>query len=369
MSSSNTMYRKFIFSITALLLTCACGSVRPIWLPPVLPTSSPTAHPSTPVPDPQATIQTSWLSQLEIIGPQNWSRLQLLQTFPAEMPMDYSAVTISPDGKTLVVGSSNSAQLVFLDIESGKFSGTMNINGVWSADEPFQTIEYLADGTLMANSSSPYAIYHIDSAGNVLTRWDGIDFAVSTDDKTVAFGENEGTPLVDIASTKTLMTLNEINSYGYSFSTDDSKISMDIVTVEDLSVAIWDLASQSPLITLPDAGNSRYSPNGKFLAVVGYEDEATTLKIFQPDGSAQIATLKVSEPHGLTGIKPVLSPDGLIVASQISNGGLPTAWDTTNWQPLEAPSLQGDLGSFSPDGRILITRAPDGGIFIWGVLP
>jgi WD40-like Beta Propeller Repeat len=187
----------------------------------------------------------------------------------------------------------------------------------------------------------------------------------------VAFGENEGTPLVDIASAETKISLNEIDGMGYSFSPDNSKIAMDIVTVEDLSVEVWDIASQTILATLPKTGNVRFSPNGKFLAGTSYEDSANPLKIFTPDASAQITTLKVNGPNGLTGIEPVFSPDGLIIASQIATGSpaAPIAWDTVNWQLLEAPALQGDLYSFSPDGRILITRAFDGGILIWGILP
>jgi hypothetical protein len=68
-------------------------------------------------------------------------------------------------GKTMVMGSSTSAELVFFDLESGKLSGTLSINGVQNADSPFRWIEYLADGTIMANSDSPHAIYHIDNAG------------------------------------------------------------------------------------------------------------------------------------------------------------------------------------------------------------
>jgi len=71
----------------------------------------------------------------------------------------------------------------------------------------------------------------------------------------------------------------------------------------------------------------------------------------------------------LTGIIPVFSPDGLIMASQIAYYGPPIAWDTTNWQPLENPVLHGRLDSLSSNGRILITRAADGAILLWGVLP
>jgi hypothetical protein len=33
------------------------------------------------------------------------------------------------------------------------------------------------------------------------------------------------------------------------------------------------------------------------------------------------------------------------------------------------PALEGELYAFSPDGHILVTRASDGSILLWGVLP
>jgi len=120
---------------------------------------------------------------------------------------------------------------------------------------------------------------------------------------------------------------------------------------------------------LPQAGNAAYSPNGKFLAVTNYADDTDPLEIFSPDGKTLITVVKPGDPHGLTGIIPVFSPDGLIMAAQIAYGGSPTAWDTANWQPLENSTLHGRLDSLSSDGRILITRAADGAILLWGVLP
>jgi hypothetical protein len=56
-----------------------------------------------------------------------------------------------------------------------------------------------------------------------------------------------------------------------------------------------------------------------------------------------------------------------MIFSQIP-GGTSLAWETNNWQSLAIPVLKGSLDSFSPDGRILITRTSDGGILLWGIL-
>ena len=375
------MCRAFIVSIAAIFLLSACSST------PVKETSStkivtapataalvpaaqlPTSMPATELPTVQPTIQTEWFSRLETISPQNWARLQLLQTFPAEMPMNHSAVTIAPDRKTMVIGSSSRAQLFFFDLESGRIlPQSLYISGVANADRPFNVIEYLSDGTILANSDGPYTIYHIDGAGNVLSTWTGIDFAVSADDKIMAFGTAGGITLVDIASNETMISLNGREAMGASFSPDNSKIAINVITVQDISIDIWDIASQTILTRLDQAGNASYSPNGKFLAATGYEDNATSLKIFTPDGTTQLTTLKASDPKGLNGMAPVFSPDASIIAAQIGNGS-PIAWDTTNWQLLETPALEGELSSFSSDGRNLVTRTHDGGILIWGVLP
>jgi hypothetical protein len=44
-------------------------------------------------------------------------------------------------------------------------------------------------------------------------------------------------------------------------------------------------------------------------------------------------------------------------------------WETTTWQLLDTAAVEGELHSFSPDGRILITRTADGSILLWGVVP
>lgn len=263
----------------------------------------------------------------------------------------------------MVIGTT---QLIFFDIENWQISQTVRVSdGKYFR---FLKLEFLSDGTLMASSSGPYAIYHMDSAGHVLSTWNGMGFAVSADDKTIAFGENEGTVLVDIASNETMITLNGNYALDSSFSPDNSKIAIDVVGVETATTDIWDLTSQTRLTTLNQTGNARYSPNGKFLAVTAYDEDTNPLKIFSPDGATLITTLKVNDPNQLNGSAPVFSPDGLIIAAQIAIGS-PIAWDTTNWQILENPVLQGNLDSISADGRILITRASDGGILIWGVLP
>jgi WD40 repeat protein len=307
----------------------------------------------------QPNLQIEWLAQLETISPQNWTQLRLLQTFPAEIPMIHSAVVIEPDGKTIVIGNSNKAQLFFFDLESGKiFPKSLYIHDVENVDVPFKAIRYLSDGSVIASSNSPYMIYHIDSAGNILSAWDGIEFAVSTDEKTLALDINEGTSLVNIENNTQIALLKNSNGLGFSFSPDNSKIAIDAVTVDYATVDIWDIKSQTILKTLDNSYRASYSPNGKFLAMLGNVDGS--LRIFSPDGAVQITTIFDAHSDYL------ISPDGSIVAYQTAQGSS-VAKDTTDWKSFET-ALRGRLYSFSPDGRILITRTDNGGILIWGVL-
>ncbi|HSO14217.1 MAG TPA: hypothetical protein VLT51_17700 [Anaerolineales bacterium] len=374
--------RSFRLIITAVFLLVACSPDSAKENPPtaisiplatvasVPATQTPTVVPATQTPASQSILATEWPSQLEIIQSGNWARLQLLKTFPAEMPLKNSAVAISPDGKTMAVGNSSGARIFFFGLPSGQLLQVVPIN-LSDVGEYFNIVgmEYLPDGTIMANSNGPYMIYHIDSAGNVLFAWDGVSFAISADKRMMAYDE-EGITLVEIMNHTPLFSLEDGGAMYFSFSPDGSKIAAENIGVDYLYTDIWDIQNKTPLTTLDETSNPRFSPDGKFLAVTKYDHEnnTTPVKIFSPDGATEITTLNVDEPNGLNNRAPLWSLDGSVIAAQIANGP-PVAWDATSWQPLEMPALQGELYSFSPDGRILITRTTDGGILLWGIVP
>ena len=363
------MHRAFTFSIIAAFLLFACSPLSPEEIPlsetMIAPTTSMPATPlSTSVPVTQSSVvqpdpPAGWLTQLETISPQNWTQLQLLQTFPAEMPLIHSIVVIAPDGKTVVFGNSNKAQLFFFDLESGTISPkSLYIPNVQNVDAPFKAIKYLSDGSLIVSSDGPYMIYHIDSVGNILSAWDGIEFAVSADEKYLAVDINEGTSVIDIANNAPIALLENSNGLGFSFSPDNTKIAIDAITIDAGNVDIWDMKSQTTLKTLTNLYRASYSPNGKFLMAIDQADGS--LKIFSPDGAVLMTTILDAHSDYL------ISPDGSIVAYQTA-AGASVARDTTDWNSFET-TLRGRLDSFSPDGRLLITRTDDGGILIWGVL-
>jgi WD40 repeat protein len=345
-------------------------------LPPATETSvptdqSPTLEPATQTATSQPAIITDWLSRLEVIQAGNWSRLQLLKTFPAEMPLSQSAIAISSDGKTMAVGSREGARIFFFDVESGQLLRTipMGISNIGNYFR-FGALEYLPDGTMMASSTGPYATYHIDTDGNLLAMWDGNTFALSADKKVMVHNDDAGLTLVDITSNTSLVSLENESGLDFSLSPNGSKLAVEDVGMERILTTIWDVPSKTFLKVLMETAAPRYSPDGKFLAAIyyDYENDRTPLKIFSPDGRTEVTSLNVSEPEDLTNRAPVWSIDGSVIAAQIANGS-PAGWDTTNWQLLDATALQGELSAFSPNGRILITRTPDGGIILWGVLP
>jgi WD40 repeat protein len=230
-------------------------------------------------------------------------------------------------------------------------------------------MEYLPDGTIMANSNGPYAIYHLDADGNVLAMWSGGNFALSGDKKVMAHSDDTGLTLVDIASNTTLATLEGVSGLDFALSPDGTWIAVEDAGVDYIHTTIWDIPGKTSLTTLNETAVPRYSPDGMFLAAIyyDYENDRTPLKIFSPDGKTEITSLNVGEPDDLTNRAPLWSIDGSLIAAQIANGS-PTAWDTTNWQLLDATALQGELHSLSPDGHILITRTADGSILLWGVV-
>jgi WD40 repeat protein len=331
----------------------------------------PTIEPATQTATSQHPITTEWLSQLEVIQAGNWSRLQLLKTFPAEMPLSQSAVAISLGGNTMAVGSREGAQIFFFDVESGQLLRTVSM-GVSNIGKYFNfgTVEYLPDGTIMASSTGPYATYHIDTDGNLLAMWDGNTFALSADKTMMAHVDGDGITLVDIASNTPLLSLDDRDALSIAFFPDGSRIAAENVGVDYIHTQVWDVPNRTILSTLQETAIPRFSPDGKYLAASFYDHayDRTPLKIFSPDGGSEITSLNVSEPDDLINSAAVWSVDGSVIAAQVNNGSS-AAWDTSNWQLLETPTLQGLVSSISPDGRILITRTPDGGILLWGVLP
>lgn len=368
------MYRRLsIGAIVAFFLFAACSltSVPPTAtaISPVTPRDVSSTPTSIPVAEPLGT-PTDWLSHLEVIRAENWSRLQLLKTFPAEIPLNHSAAAISPDGKTLAIGGSSGAYILFINLAASPSSTRVDFNSVRSVDRYFNHIEYLPDGTLLANSNGPYITYHLDTAGNILSSWYGISFALSVDRQNVIYDADEGITLLEIANNVPVVLLPEESGFDFSLSPDGSKIAVEDVGVDYIYTKIWDIPDKTLLTTLDATIGPRFSPNGKSLAVIryDYEKNRNPLEIFTPDGAVKIMTLDISEPNGLINRAPIWSVDGSVIVAQVT-GGSSIAWETTNWQPLETSALQGLVDSFSPDGRILITRAEDGAILLWGVVP
>jgi WD40 repeat protein len=360
--------RSILFSIITLLMLAACAPASTQSSVPadtavfatLQVTQTPVSVPVSQTPEPAG--------QLEVIGSGNWGRLQLLKTLPAEMPLNHSAVAVSPDGKTLAVGSSSNAQIFFFELLDGQLLRTVPVNGVANVGAYFNEIDYLPDGTLIANSDGPYMIYHIGANGDVISSWDGISFAIAVDKGIMAYGTMDGVSLLDLAGNTSIDTLDERDGMYFSFSPDASRIAIEVIGVDVLDTTVWDVPARTRLVTLNEASNARFSPDGRFLSVTSYQDGKSLLKIFNSAGTSEITTLMVGDPNGLNNMPCLWSHDGSVIAAQISNGS-PVAWDTTNWQALEMPALQGELESFSPDGLILVTRGQDGAILLWGVLP
>jgi WD40 repeat protein len=348
------MYRIHIFSVTTILLLSACSLTSM----PVTPLSG--SLPTTQTPMAQPASQTGPFGQLEVISPQNWDRLQLLQSFPVEMLQNPMEASITSDEKTLVIGSRQRAQLFLFDLKSAKIFRLLEISGVKNIDARFEELKCLSDGSIMAKSSGPYMVYRIDrNTGDVLSAWESINFAISADEQIMAVDSLPGTLLINIADNTTFALLENNDSIGYSLSPDHTKIAMDAVDVSADAgrVDIWDIKSQTIIQTLPDTYGVLYSPNGKFL--IGNSQVDGSLKIFSADGAALIKT--ISEAHS----NALISSDGSLIAYQTPNG-TSVAMDTTDWKSHET-ILQGWLDSFSPEGHMLVTRTEDGGVLIWGV--
>lgn len=155
-----------------------------------------------------------------------------------------------------------------------------------------------------------------------------------------------------------------INSIAFS---PDGKT---LASVDPSNVKLWDASTGALLrmFTRDDSGGIAFDPDWKILAIVSV---GNTIKLWDVVTGRELHTLK-GHSSGIT--KVAFNPDGKILAS-LSWDGTIKLWDTVTGTELytlkghsdDAGTIGEGAVAFSPDGEILATGVKDGSIKLWEV--
>jgi WD40 repeat protein len=243
---------------------------------------------------------------------------ELLNTFTGVSNPAFS-VAVSPDGKTLAVGSNKDIQL--WDLSAGQLRSTLSGHGgnVWSV-------------------------------------------AISSDGQTLASCSGDTTvKLWDLATGKQLRSLSHGSWVNFV------AISPDGQTVASAysKLKLWNKTSGELQQTVDGFGPVIFSPDGKQL--IGSDGRGNVQLLDAATGRVQ-RTLSTAD-HSGEGMKLMaISPDGLTLASLRSGSNTIKLWNLNSGDMLR--SLDGKVEgisaiAISPDGKLLASATGSGKIQVW----
>jgi WD40 repeat protein len=329
------------------------------------------------------------------------------QVLEGTADLDASAISLAPDGKTLLVWRSSRNSMVVYDLASGKKRGSLafgenqpyratlapggkTIAASISSQKGQQTIhlwdvatgtervlledlhhhpqlEFSPDGKFLAVASGTYGLRLCDVATGKIIHKLSVEterLAFSPDSKTVASANFDWTvKLWDVVTGKELATLRQTPKHHVqrlAFS-PDAKL---LVAAGQPGVRIWDVAAGKVIRQLPGQMISElaFAPDDKLLAASGGSsirlwDVATGKRLLFRDGHN-------GEVHAI-----VPSPNGKVLASTsyLSDGTL-CLWDAATGKLLHQPpgdDVGGRAPCFSADGRLIASGGSDGFLHLW----
>lgn len=183
-------------------------------------------------------------------------------------------------------------------------------------------------------------------------------------------GGRASVKLWDVGSGRELHTLEHTSRLR---STDTSDLSVRSVTLSpdgqivatldsEGSLRLWNGATGQQGLTMSMEGKVTgvaFSPDGKFLAIVGYDE----VKLWDVASRQQLHALK-------GGPLIAFSPDGRVLATARSGSGVIQMWNVATGQEAHTIPDQGQPVSsivFSPDGEILAIGSRYETVKLWGV--
>ncbi len=279
---------------------------------------------------------------------------------------EVSSVAFSPDGRTLVSGSSDTTIKIW-NLATGQEIRTLNGHSSW-----VNSVAFSPDGKTLASGSSDdtikiwnlvigQEIRTLNGHPNEVWSNEVWSVAISPDARTLASG-NRTYGIIKIWNLATGQEIRTLKGHPNSvwslaFSPDSKTLASGS---EDTDIKIWNLATGQEIRSLNDHSMSvnsvAISPDGRTL-VSGSND---TIRIWN------LATGQVIRALDHYYVRSVaISPDGRTLAS--GNDKTIKIWDLVTKQEIQTLEGYSSINSvaFSPDGKTLASGSDDATIKIW----
>jgi WD40 repeat protein len=292
-----------------------------------------------------------------------------------------AGLRFSPQGRTLY--SAGSSSVIAWDLEgSGRLGRPFSFapSPTRGSDSTPSTFAVSPDGSVIATpdgkGSDQVALRDMHSPKQIrrsLTPRIGriSAIAVSPDGKRLAVGGERPAPiLVDVASGTVTRRMTGGHEGGIRSVRFDPKGQRLVTAGGDRRAIIWDVGTGERILEFRQPGDddfndtsAAWSPDGNLVATAG---GAGKVVIWRVSDREQVATLQ-ADPLWVPSV--AFSPDGSLIAASGLADKHATLWDVATGKRvgrLPHPTIVGQA-TFGPGGKTLATSAGDGTVRLWDV--
>jgi len=280
-------------------------------------------------------------------------------------------VLFSPDGRKIISGSLDwtvqTQSIKVWDAATGAELMTLSGHDYhW-----INSIDISPDGKQIVSggSDSIIKVWDLTTGSEIMTirghKLAVTEVAFSPDGKRIVSGSKDGTIKVwDVSTGTELMTLlgHRDGVSSVAFSPDSMHI---ISSSGDKTIKVWDTAIREEAVSLTTAHQGAifsiaFSPDGKRFVSGG---TGKTVKVWNVETGTELMTLR-GHDDWIQGAS--FSPDGNRIATSSRDKTI-KIWDAANGAELMTLRGDGSLGcpSFNPDGRRIVCSSKDNTVRVW----
>jgi WD40 repeat protein len=234
------------------------------------------------------------------------------------------------------------------DLPATRFAQAISLRSLWSTGV---SLLLLAAATPV-NAREPLTLSE-EELGKGITYVQHLAF--SADSKVLAIAWDKGIVLWDVENGKKLDTVFEMGGYGGIAFSPDGKL---FAAADAHGTHVWDLATGKKKHTFkqsdplsPEGRSNAFSPDGKMLAVSGWNHSAT---LFDTDSGKEIAKLEGQKEV----VTLAFDKNGETLATA-SKYGTVVIWDVKKREKIKTLDMSHISGigsmSYSADGKSLVT--------------